>query len=116
IVEKRFLDQGRDVGNDADDDTAQGHGTHIAGIVASRGVTAPVGIAPDAKLVVVKVLDANALGWASDWAAGVEYVTELHEAPNGITIDALNMSLGTDDQYRDFCDGERPAFALACRD
>jgi subtilisin family serine protease len=43
--------------NAADDDN--GHGTHVSGIVAGNGKTAPRGIAPGARIVAVKVLDHN---------------------------------------------------------
>ncbi len=36
-----------------------GHGTHVSGIVAGNGTTAPRGIAPAARIVAVKVLDYN---------------------------------------------------------
>lgn len=36
----------------AEDD--QGHGTSVAGIITSAGVQAPLGVAPDAKIVAVK--------------------------------------------------------------
>src|SRR5256885_1073472 len=36
-----------------------GHGTNVAGIIVSAGAFAPIGVAPAAQLVVVKVLDAE---------------------------------------------------------
>ncbi|MCO8244143.1 MULTISPECIES: S8 family peptidase [unclassified Haladaptatus] len=52
-----------------------GHGTHCAGIAAaednSQGV---VGVAPEATLHAVKVLNSNGRGSYSDIAAGIEYV------------------------------------------
>ena len=35
----------------------QGHGTHVAGIITSGGRVAPRGMAPDAKIVAVRILD-----------------------------------------------------------
>ena len=59
----------------ADDDN--GHGTHVAGIVAAKdndiGV---VGMAPGARLWAVKVLDSSGSGSISDIIAGIDYVTE----------------------------------------
>jgi subtilisin len=53
------------------------HGTHCAGIAAavdnSEGV---VGVAPDATLHAVKVLDSQGSGSFSDVAAGIEYVAD----------------------------------------
>lgn len=52
----------------------QGHGTHVAGIITSGGRVAPRGIAPDADIVAVRVLDktgsaasATQLMKAFDW-------------------------------------------------
>src|SRR5687768_6475647 len=75
-----------------------GHGTHIAGIIAgnssaSKYVT-PLyrgGIAPDVKLVNVRVLGANGTGWTSDVIAGIEWVIANRDK---YKIRAINLSLG----------------------
>ena len=76
------------------DDTC-GHGTHVAGIAApkvdSRGV---VGIAPDAKLWAIKVLEYDkntkkCVGSISSVIAAIEYVTRHKDQ-----IDIVNLSLG----------------------
>jgi hypothetical protein len=112
IHQHHFLDQVRDVGPGAED--RHGHGTNVAGIIASRGDGAPPGIAPGSRLVVVKVLDNQNRGWVSDWVAGIEHVIDLHRAPNGIRIDAINMSLATDSHHGAGCDGVQGAFFSAC--
>jgi subtilisin family serine protease len=65
-----------------------GHGTHVAGIVAAarngRGV---VGVAPQAKLMIVKVLDDNGAGTTGSVAEGIRYA-----AQNGARV--INCSLG----------------------
>lgn len=43
----------------------QGHGTHVAGIITSGGRVAPRGIAPDADIVAVRVLDRNGVAASS---------------------------------------------------
>lgn len=64
-----------------------GHGTHVAGVVAAPldgyGV---VGVAPDARLMPVRVLDANAEGSARDVAVGIRWAV-AHGA------DVVNLSL-----------------------
>ncbi|MFC7080088.1 S8 family peptidase [Halorussus caseinilyticus] len=65
-----------------------GHGTHCAGIVGavdnSQGV---LGVAPEATIHAVKVLDSNGGGSYSDIAAGIEYVADQG-------WDIANLSLG----------------------
>jgi serine protease AprX len=86
------------VSGDPSTDDAHGHGTHIAGIIAgnssaSKYVT-PLyqgGIAPDVKLVNVRVLGADGTGWTSDVIAGIEWVIENRAKYN---IRAINLSLG----------------------
>lgn len=70
-----------------------GHGTHVAGIAAAktndnRGVR---GVAPNARLFAVKVLDKNGSGFLSRVIAGVDWVTK-NAASKGIRV--ANMSLG----------------------
>jgi subtilisin family serine protease len=69
-----------------DDDN--GHGTHVAGILAALDNDIGVaGIAPGAELYAVKVLDRGGSGWMSDVIAGIGWA-----ADNG--MDVANMSLG----------------------
>ena len=77
---------------------AHGHGTHIAGIIAgnssaSKYVTSLYrgGIAPDVRLVNVRVLGADGTGWTSDVIAGIEWVIENKAKYN---IRLMNLSLG----------------------
>ncbi|RPH49116.1 MAG: hypothetical protein EHM84_06640, partial [Lysobacterales bacterium] len=52
---QHFLDDGGDIGAGAEDDN--GHGTNVSGIITVGGVVASVGVAPDADILAVKVLD-----------------------------------------------------------
>jgi subtilisin len=53
-----------------------GHGTHVAGVIAARNNTVGVvGTAPDAKLIAVKVLGANGTGSWSSVICGIDWVT-----------------------------------------
>jgi serine protease AprX len=71
-----------------------GHGTHVAGIIAGDGGKAGhqyVGVAPNANLVDVRVLDTFGSGTASSVIAGLQWVV-AHKNDYGIRI--VNMSLG----------------------
>jgi cerevisin len=57
--------------NDVDDD-GNGHGTHVAGTIASK----TYGVAKKAKIVAVKVLGSGGSGTMSDVLAGVEWAVE----------------------------------------
>ncbi|MFQ5805441.1 MAG: S8 family serine peptidase [Phycisphaerae bacterium] len=86
-----FLSEGADTGPGAEDDN--GHGTNVSGIITSAGAIAPPGVAPDADILAVKVLDTNGEGWVSDWVAGVNYVVSVQANYNRLAV--INMSLGT---------------------
>ena len=67
-----------------------GHGTHVAGIIAARNNTQDVvGVAPGATLYAVKVLDQSGSGTWSQVMAGVDWVTAHADV-----ISVANMSLG----------------------
>jgi len=69
-----------------------GHGTHVGGIVAARNNTRDVvGVAPDAVLHAVKVLDASGSGSDSTVMAGLDWVAQNAES---LAIHVVNMSLG----------------------
>lgn len=72
-----------------------GHGTHIAGIVAGsgRGSGGRIrGVAPGAHLIVVKILSADGGGNCKDAALGMEWVLENRKKYN---IRVVNFSIGT---------------------
>ena len=64
-----------------------GHGTHVAGIIAGRNI----GIAKECKLFAVKVLDKNGVGKAYDVLKACEYVIRQQKKYN---IRVANMSVG----------------------
>jgi hypothetical protein len=112
IHEYHFLDQGANVGPGAEDD--HGHGTHVTGIIASRGGEAPPGVAPGVQVIALKVLDSSNVGWLVDWAAGVDHVITLMEEDE-IRVDAINMSLVSQSTYGEVCDGQVSFLSNACR-
>ena len=71
-------------------DDRDGHGSHCAGVVAAEDNTiGVVGVAPDARLWAVKVLDDNGDGYVSDIIQGIEWCSD-----NGIEV--ASMSFGGD--------------------
>ena len=77
-------------GKDAGFNDGNGHGTHVAGTVAAKNNTiGVVGVAPNAKVVPVKVLGSRGSGSNSGVIAGVDWV-----ASHGQPGEAANMSLG----------------------
>jgi serine protease AprX len=80
-----------------------GHGTHMAGLIAGRDdgtVTVPdptkfKGIAPDARIVNVKVGANDGAVDVSQVIAAIDWVVQ-HRNDNGMNIRVLNLSYGTD--------------------
>jgi serine protease len=77
-----------------DDDTPQdgnGHGTHVSGIIAAdagNGIGVE-SVAPDAKILPVRVLGDDGSGDIANIAKGIDYATEQG-------ADVINLSLGPD--------------------
>lgn len=69
----------------SDTDDCNGHGTHVA----STAVGTDYGIAKQAQISAVRVLDCNGSGSNADVIAGVDWVAANHQAPA-----VANMSLG----------------------
>lgn len=79
-----------------------GHGTHVAGIIAGNGAGSfgkYCGMAPDANLAVVKVLDQNGNGSLSAIIEGIDWCIRNREKYN---IRVINLSFGgvAQDSYR----------------
>jgi serine protease AprX len=71
-----------------------GHGTHVAGIVSGTGALSGgrhAGIAPQASLYSIRVLDGMGRGATSDVLAGLDWLL-AHHAAYGIRV--VNLSLG----------------------
>ena len=74
--------------DDNNPDDTNGHGTHLAGIVAAeRNGSGATGVAYDATIMPVQVLDSRGSGTMWDVAAGIRYGVD-----NG--ADIINLSLG----------------------
>ncbi|MEN8262452.1 MAG: S8 family serine peptidase [Nitrospirota bacterium] len=96
--------------NDSDpfDDNRYSHGTHVAGVIAAEenGIGV-IGVAPEAELYAVKVLDGGGFGLLSWIIAGIEWAVNNQ-------MDIINLSLeGRDFQsLQDACDSAYNAGVL----
>ncbi len=82
------------VNNDADPFDDNGHGTHVAGIVAGQSDTI-TGVAPEVSLLAFKVLSATGSGSESNVIAAIERAADPNQ--DGSTadhVDVANLSLG----------------------
>jgi subtilisin family serine protease len=105
------------IASEPDIDDQNGHGTHVAGIIA--GISPPdkqfklahyeddpdvpiiesipgciSGIAPLTNIVVIKVLDRTGTGSASSIIRGLQYIRQLNQNSPDIRIHGANLSLG----------------------
>ena len=92
---------GRASGDGSAED-GHGHGTHVAGIITSDNTTHR-GVAPDAGIVAIKVLDDSGSGLMSDIEHGLDWVAANYAAYD---IGIVNMSLGSGVSYGYACDNE----------
>ncbi len=69
-----------------------GHGTHVAGIIAANG--AIIGVAPAAKLLGVKVLNKYGVGSTSSITQGLAWARKWR-GKNGERVRVINLSLGS---------------------
>jgi subtilisin len=94
--------------DDPFDDNTRSHGTHVAGIIAAEeNVTGVVGVAPEAEIYAVKVMDGGGFGGA-DWIiAGIEWAVE-----NDMDIANLSLEGPHDPALMDACDSAYAAGLL----
>ena len=91
-----------------------GHGTNVAGVIASRGVRAPRGFAPEVELVSVKINNQNNSGYESDWVAGLDWV---YSNLSTLRVKVVNASIGTTQMHANdgSCDRSHVAMVRAIR-
>jgi subtilisin family serine protease/Leucine-rich repeat (LRR) protein len=70
------------------------HGTNVSAVI-----TAPDGVAPDAGIVAIRVLDEYGRGFSSDWVAALDWIYSQVTA-NQLSVDVVNMSLGSLKLYK----------------
>jgi serine protease AprX len=113
-----------------------GHGTHVAGIIAGEfkatdgkrivatvrwrtetgdvktdtveDIPAISGMAPQAKILSLKVLNNEGKGLASNLIAALEYIQELNGNGRRIRVHGVNMSVGYDFEPKWFACGQSP--------
>jgi len=72
-----------------------GHGSHVAGLIASTGANALKGtyrgVAPGVRLIDLKVLNAQGEGHTSDVVLALEFAVAMRDQ---LGIDVINLSLG----------------------
>jgi serine protease AprX len=129
------------VNDEAADDDASGHGTHVAGIIAGEVVreaavhlrsarrerdehgdvtykltsvasTGMRGMAPRTKLVSLRVLDARDRGLTSSLIQAIEYVQDINDGGRQLKIHGLNLSVGYEFDAEWFAAGQ----SLLCRE
>jgi len=104
--------------NDSNPDDDHGHGSHVAGIaVGGTGLSVDFGcegsepfqgIAPNATLIGVKILNSAGGGTDSDIIAGIDHCAD--QSPSGGRADVINLSIGTGN-YAGIC---THSWAVAC--
>lgn len=86
----------------ANDDN--GHGTHVAGIIAAaNNAIGVIGVGPAANLYAVKVLSRTGSGYLSDVIEGLDWAVA-----NGMQV--VNMSLGSSSDVQSFRDAVRRVY------
>ncbi len=85
------------VNDDVDPLDDNGHGTHCAGIIAAvDNDIGVIGVAPEANLYSLKVLDSTGSGYISDVIAAIEWAIETRkDTDTSNNIQIISMSLGS---------------------
>jgi len=84
-----------------------GHGTFVSGISSANGGL--LGIAKDADLIGVKVLNYEGTGYEDDLKMGIDWCIDNSDTYN---ISVISLSLGTDSIYTDYCDNTDDIFNI----
>ncbi|MEO7368954.1 MAG: S8 family peptidase [Gemmatimonadaceae bacterium] len=93
-----------------------GHGAHVAGIIAGQHTARDkegndrimCGMAPEAKLVIYKVLDDNGSGEDSWIIKAIDHIFDTNERAGHVVIHGVNLSLGGEFDVETFNCGHTP--------
>ena len=94
----------------------QGHGTHIAGIIAGNGSSSAgrfAGVAPDAAILVAKVMDDRGAGWSSDVMAGLDWAVVQGARVANLSLSSDHYGDGSD-ALSLFCDAAVQQGVVVC--
>ncbi len=106
-IDKKIISGYDFFNNDSDAIDDEGHGTHVAGIVGAKdGI---IGIAPDAKLIITKVLNSTGDSDSSvPIAQGIEFCVNESIEKN-LNMSAISISIGTQGYHNNsYCDSDFP--------
>lgn len=133
-LEHRSFVSGADAKNDA-----FGHGTHVAGIIAGESsIDSPLaavqsydpsggqqyhvvnvdgirGMAPQCKILSLRVLDDNGIGDATSMLQALEYVQRLNDYGRNIMVHGLNISVGYPFDAQWYACGQTPVCSAVNR-
>lgn len=70
-----------------------GHGTHVAGIIAAQNNSKIIGIAPESKLLILKVIDSSDNGEYKNLIKAIRYASAWRGI-NGEQVSVINLSIG----------------------
>lgn len=103
IFNSKVVDGADFINDDEDPMDDEGHGTHVAGIIAGNGVVK--GVAPGANVIAYKVLSSSGSGTFATVIEGIDAAIATHtdaDPTNDISI--INLSLGAScGSYKDSC-------------
>jgi subtilisin family serine protease len=106
----------------ADGSDLNGHGTHVAGIIAGGlqavgGPTVPdmLALAPKARLVTYKVLADNGSGYDAWIIKAIDHIWRLNQESRRLAVQGVNLSLGGAFDAASFGCGDSPLCASLLR-
>jgi serine protease AprX len=108
VIEKQYDFTGEGEGDN------NGHGTHVAGIIASQSLEYP-GIARETRIYDFKVLDANGNGSEFSVIQAMEKIRKINYEAREIVIHGANISLGSPPEVGSYGIGASPVCQEANR-